>query len=488
MNFIEPILRHAKLQPDAIAIIDDERTITFGELATLILRTAGHLAALGVQAGDRVALCLKDHWQHLVALLAVGRMGAIMTPLDWRARPAEQARLAAALDIKFALVEPGSKASLPCPVIPLDDSWRRAVGKATPWDEELCDWNAQFSVTATSGTVSGAPKFILKTHLQFYFTIAILFDFLAMPKGGRLLSTRPLSIGSARQRCIGHLWRGDGVLIHSPLLTAAEYVALVNRHDITVGSIGPPFLRQLLQLPADKGPLLPRMKALCCGGSPLLADEKLAAVRHVTPNFFENYSTAATGVVAMLRPDDISRRPASVGRPHPLVALEVVDDDDRPLETGATGRLRYRGPSLGTGLTGPGGWEGASEGFRDGWYYPGEYAAFDEDGYVFAKGRTADVIMRGTAKIHPPEIESILCRHDAVAEAAVVGRQTAGDNEIVAFVVGRRPVERGDLMAHCRKHLTPYKVPQQIFVIPEMPRNAAGKIEKSALRRRLEST
>ena len=486
MNFIEPILRHAKLQPDAPAIIDDERTITYGELAPLVLRTAAHLASLGVKAEDRVALCLKDHWQHLVTLLAVGRMGAVMTPLDWRAKPPEQARIAAALGVKFALVEPSSKAELPCPTIPIDAAWRRAVAATAAWQEVPCDWNAPLLVAATSGTTSGAPKFLLKTHLQFYFTIAILLDLLALPKGSRLLSTRPLFFGSARQRCLGHLWRGDSVVIHSPLVTPADYVALANRHGANVGSIGPPFLRQLLQLGADKGPLLPGMRALCCGGSQLAPEEKLDAARIVTPNFFENYSTAATGVIAMLRPEDIARRSASVGRPHPLVALEVVDEEDRPLELGATGRLRYRGPSVGRGLTGPGGWEAASEGFRDGWYYPGEYASFDEDGFVFAQGRTTEIITRGTVKIDPPEIESLLRRHAAVAEAAVLGRPTADDNEIVAFVVGRQPVERGELMAYCRTHLTPYKVPQHIFVIPEMPKNAAGKIEKAELRRRLE--
>jgi long-chain acyl-CoA synthetase len=485
MNLIEPILRHARLQPDAVAIIDDERAITYGELAPLVLRTAAHLAALGVKPGHRVALALKDHWQHVVALLAVGRMGAIMTPLDWRAKAAEQAQVARVLEVDFALVEPGSRASLPCPVIPIDDAWRRGVATATPWEEVPGDWNAPLLIAQTSGTTTGAPKFLLKTHLNFYFTIIILLELLALPKGSRLLSTRPLYFGSARQRSIAHLFRGDSVVIHSALVSAAEYVALVRRHNANVGSIGPPFLRQLIALGADKEPLLPGMRALCCGGSLLGPEDKLAAARIVTPNFFENYSTAATGVIAMLRPEDVARRPTSVGRPHPLVALEAVDEEHRPLAMGATGRMRYRSPSVGRGLMGPGGWEGASEGFHDGWYYPGEYISFDEEGFVFAHGRTAEVITRGTVKVHPPEIEQLLCRHAAVAEAAVVGRPTADDNEVVAFVVGRAPVEGGELMAYCRTHLAPYKVPQHIFVIPEMPRNDAGKIEKAELRRRL---
>ncbi len=486
MNLIEPILRHAKLQPDVIAIINSERSITYRELAPLVLRTAGHLAAHGVVAGDRVALCLKDHWQHLVALLAVGRMGAVVVAIDWRARTAEQERIASALEVKLVLVEPESRANFHCPAIPLDAAWQRGVGMAAPWAESSCDWNAPFHATSTSGTTTGAPKFLIKTHLQVYFAITIRFELLSLPRGCRLLSTRPLFTGAARQRLVGHLCRGDGVIVHPPLVTAEEYVALATRLKATVGPIGPPLLRQLLRLPAAGGPLLPGMVALSSGGAPLLAEEKLDAVQRITPNFFECYSTAATGALAVLRPEDVRRRPESVGRPHPLVALEVVDEDDRPLEPGAVGLLRCRSPSLGTGVTGPGGWEAAGESFRDGWYYPGEYASLDREGYIFVRGRTAETITRGSAKIHPPEIETVLRRHAAVAEAAVFGRPTADDNEIVAFVVGRQPVECGELMAYCRTHLTPYKVPQHIFVIPEMPKNAAGKIEKTELRRRLD--
>ncbi|HXQ49898.1 MAG TPA: class I adenylate-forming enzyme family protein [Stellaceae bacterium] len=486
MNLIEPILRHATLQPDVIAIIDSDRSITYGELAPLVLCTASHLAAHGVEAGDRVGVCLKDNGQHLVALLAVSRMGAVVVPIDWRARPAEQERVASALGVKLALVEPESRAGFHCPAVPLDAAWHRGVGTAAPCAESSCEWDAPFHLTSTSGTTTGAPKFLLKTHLQLYFTIAILFDLLSLPRGCRLLSTRPLYFGSARQRIVGHLCRGDGVIVHPPLVTAEEYVALATRHNATVGSIGPPFLRQLLRLSTAGGLLLPGMMALCCGGSPLLAEEKLETAERITPNFFENYSTAAAGVVAMLRPEDIRRRPASVGRPHPLVAVEVVGNDDRRLEPGAVGLLRCRSPALGTGVTGPGGWEAAGEGFRDGWYYPGEYAVIDEDGYVFANGRTVETIMRGNAKIHPPEIETVLCQHEAVAEAAVIGRPAGGDTEIVAFVIGRRPVGGGELLAHCRRHLTPYKVPQRVIVLAEMPRNAAGKIAKSELRRRLD--
>src|SRR5262249_46023586 len=150
------------------------------------------------------------------------------------------------------------------------------------------------------------------------------------------------------------------------------------------------------------------------GGAPLRAEEKLAAACKLTPNFFENYSTAMTGVMAMFRPSDLATHAASVGQPHPLVTLQVVDDHRRPLGPGTVGQLRYRGAGRAPLVAGFGR-QGADEDFWEGWYYPGEVAAIDEQGYLFVKGRMSAVISRGTAKVHPAEVESVLCGHPAVA-------------------------------------------------------------------------
>ncbi len=84
MNLVDPILRHGRQQPEAVALVDEDRTLTYGELAELVWRTAGHLAQLGVRRGDQVGLCLKDDWQHAVALLAVARLGAAFVQIDWQ--------------------------------------------------------------------------------------------------------------------------------------------------------------------------------------------------------------------------------------------------------------------------------------------------------------------------------------------------------------------------------------------------------------------
>ena len=104
MNLIQPILSHAKTRAHAPALVDGGREISYGELAELILRTATQLATLGAGTGDRIGLCLGDGWEHVVALLAVARMGAVAVPLNWRAAGAEVSGLARSLSLKLALV------------------------------------------------------------------------------------------------------------------------------------------------------------------------------------------------------------------------------------------------------------------------------------------------------------------------------------------------------------------------------------------------
>jgi acyl-coenzyme A synthetase/AMP-(fatty) acid ligase len=249
-----------------------------------------------------------------------------------------------------------------------------------------------------------------------------------------------------------------------------------------VGHVLPAMLRQLLEIAEEGRPLLPTLDLLVSAGAPLLMDEKCALLRKVTPHFYDEYGTAMTGILTTLRPEDMAERGGSVGQPHSMVEMEIVDDAGARLLPGDVGKLRCRGPAVGSGISGGRGTEAAGESFRDGWYYTGELAALDERAFVFLKGRSAEIIFRGGAKVYPVEVEAVLQQHPAVAEAAVVGRRLAGGDEtMVAFVVVRQPVEASEILAHCRTWLTAYKTPREIRFVAEMPKSPIGKIDKRAL-------
>jgi len=480
MSVVQALLHFARTRRDEDALIEGDRVITYGEFAGLILRTASHLGSLGLRHGDRVGLCLPDTSDHLAVLLAVAQAGAVAVPLDWRAAPAENGRLVASLGLAFILTASRARGVENCPTIAIDAQWHASVAQALPDPTSAAAWHDPFVIAATSGS-TGQPKFTQATHEQYYLNILANWELMELTGRHRCLATLPFYYGAGRTSCMTHLLRGDCLVLYPSLFATAEYVEVLNGQGVTVVGAVPSTVRQLLATGGD-GPLLPGVQRFFVTGAPLHPQEKCDAARRLTPHFYEKYGSTETSTMTMLRPEDLAKRADSVGRPHSLAQIEIVDEGYQPLPNGARGMLRFRAPGMGSPLP-----ESAEESrFSDGWFYPGEFGHIDDAGYVFLHGRTSDVIMHGGAKIHPAEVEATLAQHPAVLEVAVLGRRGADNEEaVIAFVVTKTETRAADLLAHCRMRLTAHKVPRQFHLVAELPKNAAGKIDKIALAEQL---
>jgi len=478
LNLAECISRHAEDQPDRVALVDGGRSLTYRELNRLIRQGAAHLRSIGVNPGDHVAICLKDTADHVIAFLSLARLGAAAVPIDWRALPAERARVARGFGAKLALLEPNTGTIADVPSIAVDAGWHAAATQQTGDQAFPTDANAPLMIGLTSGT-TGEVKGTLVTHRQMH-ARTIPFDAILSDGPHRYLSASPLAFSAGRGYCLTFLIKGHTVILHPPLFAADEYVETVNRSAATVGFVVPTILRELLKLPAEAGPLLPSIQALICAGAPTHPEEKRAALRQITQGLHEIYGTVATGPISVLRPADMSAHAASAGRPHPVWKIEIVDEAERALPIGAEGRLRVRGPGLASGLEGAA--AGVSEAFHGGWYFTGEIAALDDAGFLYLRGRVSDVILRGGSNVYPDEIEAVLAEHPAVAAAGVVGQPSPDlGEEVVAFAVARAAVEPGELIAHCRRRLSAYKVPAEIVLVAELPKTGFGKLDRKRL-------
>jgi acyl-coenzyme A synthetase/AMP-(fatty) acid ligase len=465
-----------------VALVEGGRRLTYRQLDRRIRQCAAQLRSLGIEAGDTVAICLKDTPDHVIVFLAAARLGAVSVPIDWRAPPAERARVTQGFGAKLALTEAGRVAGVPSRAV--DASWHAEVERQSVDQAFPADADAPLMIGLTSGT-TGAVKGMLVTHRQMHARTLPLDDLLG-DRRHRYLSASPLAFSAGRNYCLTHLIKGNTVILHPSLFTAEEYVEAINRHGASVGFIVPTVVRWLLDLPRGNGPLLPNIEMLMCGGAPLRAEEKRAMLAHVTPNFYEFFGTVATGPIAFLRPSEMKANSESDGRPAAGWDIATVDESDQPVAPGVTGRLRARGAALASGLVGAA--PGTSEGFRDGWYYTGDLAALGADGLLYLRGRATDVILRGGSNVNPDEIEAILVEHPAVAEAAVVGRPSRElGEEVVAFAVTRGSVEPEALIDHCRKRLTAFKVPCDIIMVADLPRTSFGKVDRRKLRSSLVS-
>jgi long-chain acyl-CoA synthetase len=174
---------------------------------------------------------------------------------------------------------------------------------------------------------------------------------------------------------------------------------------------------------------------------------------------------------------------ASAGKPIPGVEVRIVDENERDVSAGEVGEVIVRGPNIMKGY-----WnrpEETQEALRGGWYHTKDMARWDEEGYLYIVDRKDDMIITGGENVYSTEVEEVLYQHPAVLEAAVIGVPDPDWIQAVKAVVvlkeGQGATEQ-ELIEHCRKHLSPYKVPKSVDFVKELPKGGTGKILKSVLR------
>ena len=174
------------------------------------------------------------------------------------------------------------------------------------------------------------------------------------------------------------------------------------------------------------------------------------------------------------------RRPGTVGRPLPTVAVRILDEAGLPVAPGTTGELWVSGPNVCAGY-----WqrpEATAAAFRDGWFRTGDLGMRSADGYITLQGRRSDLIISGGFNIYPREIEEVLLEQPGVREAAVIGLADPARGEVpVAYVVADEAFDPAAALAHLRRQLASFKIPRGITRVPALPRTALGKVQKHLL-------
>ena len=448
-------------------------------------RTASWLQSRGVRRGTVVGVALDDTPEHLLVMFALAAMGAIILPMDCRWTVEEQVRIAERFRASHVLLETGIVWSGKSQAIHYDTAWQEGVEKAAPLAELVEGENLPFLLSLSSGT-TGLPKGPLVGQEQLSRRFWTHWINMGLNAQSRFVSATPLYFGGGRTFALSQIFCGGTVILFPPPYRPEELVEEVRRRDGTALFLVPTLLRRLLAMEPSQGLLLPSLKLLLSSGSPLHAEERREIRERISPHFYEMYATTEGGGVSMLTPEDQVRKGDSVGRAMFGVEVQVVDEENRLLPAGETGRLRYHTPGSATEFYGDP--EKTAEMFQDGWFYPGDYGSLDEEGYLYLKGRRKDIIIRGGANIYPNEIEEVLLSHPAVAEAAVVGQPSKEmGEEVAAFLVLKGEATPEALKTFCRGRLAPYKVPKTILLVDNMPKNSLGKILKQELMKQLPS-
>ncbi|MGW4891929.1 class I adenylate-forming enzyme family protein [Kitasatospora sp. NPDC004240] len=473
------------------AVLDGDRHLTYAELDRRTDALATALLSLGVRRGDRVAVVSHNRLEVLETYFALGKLGAAAVPLHYATVAEEAAEALARFEVSAVVGEPGlpGTAGTGLPGLRYDsEEYERAVScepDLPPGD--VPDDELAF-ILQTSAT-TGRPKGVCVDHHSLR-SVALGYQADVRPDGDQVfLHCGPLSHGAMVIPLI-HLAAGATVALLR-MFSPQECLAAVRRHRVTHLFVVPDMLRFLLRARGLAPAGLPDLREVVYGAAPMPRPLLLEARAALGCDFRQLYGlTEAGGPVVTLAPDEHDFTPGeargragSIGRATMGTVFRGLDDEEHPSPTGRIGELWVRSPAaMRHYWKDPG---ATAEVLKDGWVRTGDLGTVDEHGYIHLTGRSKDVVVRGGQKVYPAEVEQVLLRHPAVQEACVVGVPDREWGELpVAYLVASGPAAPlpQALRELVRPHLARYKRPAEFRVVPELPRNAAGKLDRRALR------
>ena len=486
--------RAVAMFPDRTALETPEGDVTYTELAGLVEGATERLAEEGLRPGDRLAVCLRNGLDIVVAIWACARAGLIFVGLSTRLQPPQWAYMlqhsGASLALghsEFAegLRAAGADAGLaPDRVREVGD---HLTGRSRPWRGAAVafpDEDSTYAVVYTSGT-TGRPKASQLTHRGAMHSATAYVRTLALTGDDRTAIVFPLFYITGHIAQVTPMMLVGGTSVTVAEVVPADFVRLMAERRITYLMVVPTLWTLLLRVPEFRWPDLAHVQIGAFGGSPVPIST-VTALRQRMPQLrlFDAYGLTETHSPATVLLDhEFRRKPGSVGRPLPCAEARVVDDDGNDVPAGQPGELWLRGPMVTSGYYGQP--EATADAITDGWLHTGDYARIDDEGYVFVLDRKKDMITRGGFKVYSVELEYLLVSHPDIAEAAVFGvPDRVAFEAVAAYVVpaAGRAVDPAQVQRWVGARMADYAVPRHVRIVDSIPRNRTGKVEKPVLR------
>ncbi|MFD5327770.1 class I adenylate-forming enzyme family protein [Streptomyces sp. NPDC127092] len=475
-----------------VAVRDGDRHATYEELDRHTDSLATAFLEMGVRRGDRVAVVSHNRLEVLETYFALGKIGATAVPLHYGAVAEEVADAVRRFEVSAVVGEPGlpgvAGVGPDLPVLLYDSAeYRQALARDPALPPGDVPDDALMFILQTSAT-TGRAKGVCVDHTSLR-SVALGYQADVRPGPDQVfLHCGPLSHGAMVIPLI-YLAAGATVVLMR-MFSPQECVATIRREGVTHLFLVPDMLRFLLRTRGASSTELPGLREVIYGAAPMPRPLLLEAHARLGCGFRQMYGlTEAGGPLVTLPPEDHDYTPgeargpaASIGRATMGTVFRSVDDEGRPSPTGRIGELWVRSPAAMRGY-----WndpEATAEALRDGWVRTGDLGTVDAEGYIHLAGRAKDVIIRGGQKVYPAEVEEVLLDHPAVREVCVVGVPSDEWGELpVACVVvaGQDPRLQEALRDLARRKLARYKRPEEYRVVPELPRNTAGKIDRRRL-------
>ena len=484
----------AARDPGRLAVIDERESVTYAEVDQRSSAVAHELINQGVQAGDAVALLARNSAQFVIAQVAISKVGADTLYLNTGFGAPQLADVVASekaaaiiADEEFTPLLDEADADLPRLVAWTDKKSSgpgtlAAAVKNNPTGGLSSPHREGRHVILTSGT-TGRPKGAARSApgaLSGLLELVAVLEAIPYRARGVTVLAAPAF----------HAWGMAnlmlGMMLQTTFVTARKFtpdgtLKLISEHRADTLAAVPVMLQRILDLPEEERRKhdTSSLRIAALSGSalpPTLANKFMDEFGDV---IYSLYGSTEVSYVSVAGPRDLREAPGSAGRLVRGVKVRLVDEDDNDVPEGETGRIFAGSPLAFEGYT-----SGEDKARLGALTSTGDVGRFGEDGRLYVEGRDDDMIVSGGENVFPAEVEDLLHQHPDVADAAVVGVEDEKFGQaLVAHVVLRdgASAKPDELRAHVKKSLANYKVPREVVLRDELPRNETGKVLKREL-------
>ena len=477
----EPLFTHAERQPEYVAVVDDHGRYTYKQLAAMAAGLGMYLSFQTRQ--PRVGLLLPPSAAFVASFYGTLLAGKTVVPINYLLGEKEISHIIQDSAIDTVVTIPfflNRLKDLPLNVIDLaklpqnPPAIKPHFPSPSPTDVAV--------LLYTSGT-SGMPKGVLLTYENLQSDVDAAIEHAALKHQHTFLGIIPLfhSFGITAMM-LAPIQLG-ATIIYIARFSPVATLNAIREHKASIVFGIPSMFAALARLKDAKPDDFSHIYAMISGAEPLPTAVREAVKQRFNIPIYEGYGLSETSPVVSLNVPH-NNRPGSVGQMVPRAEAKIVDDEGKTLPTDQIGEIWLKGPMIMKGYHNlPN--ETAAVLTADGYFKTGDLGKVDSDGYLHITGRKKDMIIVAGEKAFPREIEEILMQHESIAEAAVVGKKDPQRGEVVvAFVIPKegQTVKPDELREFARTHnLAQWKIPREIFIVTELPRNPTGKVLKREL-------
>jgi amino acid adenylation domain-containing protein len=505
------LVHSAHRLPDKVALVCAGQRLTYGEIEARSNALAQHLVAAGVSRGDRVMIFADNGVETVLsfwAALKANAVACIVSPLvrserlDYLLRDSRPAALIADGKLYPAFGGPARA----CPSLrtlvvcgPVDDARLAELPNAVRWDEALASGDGEpparrciesdlAAIVYTSGS-TGDPKGVMLTHRNMMAACASVASYLELAEDEVILNVLPMAFSYGLYQMITAFYAGARLVLERSFAFPTQVLEVLVSERATGFPGVPTVFSALAEMKSLGNYDLSSLRYITNAGAALPL-RHVQFLRDLLPQarLFSMYGLTECKRCSYLPPEDLDRKPLSVGIPIPNTEFWIVDEAGNRVGPDVVGQLVVRGPTIMKGywekpeatakVLRPGPWPGEQV------LYTGDYGRIDADGYLYFVGRMDDIIKSRGEKVVPREVENALVNVPGVKEAAVIGvpDEMLG-HAVKAFVVLEQGIilNEKELQRECHRRLESFMVPKHIAIVPGLPRTDSGKIKKTSL-------